>query len=376
MILRINNMEDISIFNVDAITTKSISDDELKMNLESSLKSILRKEFPGNPQKQYVKVKRTEFNFACPFCGDSATDAHKKRAHILLDGKFKGLFKCFNCGKSMEIGKFFKAFGTDFDLSTNDKLIEMGNEIGHRRDEMIENGLDLIIDIDAVKEYSINIEDLKHRTGFQEISTANKNEAFFYLIGRNQFLFSNYLYDPGKRNLVVLNKLDNDHIVGYQLRDLTGNRQAKYLSYTLDRIHKEIMNDNVEVPENLNALSLMFNIFNVNVRKPIIITEGPMDSFLVNNAIASAGANKDVPLKFQFYYLYDDDETGRKHAIEKISEGKHVFLWNKLKAAYNLPQKKKWDVNDVINYLAERGIKTRINWYEYFSNDMFDIIDI
>jgi hypothetical protein len=189
-------------------------------------------------------------------------------------------------------------------------------------------------------------------------------------------MFSNYLYDPGKRNLVVLNKLDNEHIVGYQLRDLTGNRQAKYLSYTLDRIHKEIMNDNVEVPENLNALSLMFNIFNVNVRKPIIITEGPMDSFLVNNAIASAGANKDVPLRFQFYYLYDDDETGRKHAIEKITEGKHVFLWNKLKATYNLPQKKKWDVNDVVNYLAEKGIKTRINWYEYFSNDMFDIIDI
>ena len=368
-------MNDISIFNTDVITTKEISDSELKGNLEDSLHSILRREFPNNPQKQYLKVKRSEFQFACPFCGDSATDNNKKRAHILLDGKFKGLFKCFNCGKSMDIGKFFKSFNTEFDISTTEKLIELGNNT-HRKDEMIENGIDMIVDLSQVEEYAVEIEDLMRITGFVEIGASNKNEAYYYLLNRCQFGFNNYLYDPNGHNLIVLNRVGESKIVGFQMRDLSGHRMAKYLSYNLDRIHKEIFHDNVEVPKHINDLSLMFNIFNINVRKQIIITEGPMDAFLLHNAVASTGANKNIPLKLNFCYLYDDDETGRKHAIEKISSGSYVFLWTKFKNEYGLPNRKKWDVNDVIIYLNSINKNTKINWYNYFSNDDFDILDI
>ena len=365
---------DISIFNTEAISTKNISDSELKDNIENSLRNILRHEFPNNSQKQNLKVKRSEFQFACPFCGDSATDNNKKRAHILLDGKFKGLFKCFNCGKSMDINKFFKSFGSEFDMSTTERLIELGNNT-HHKDEIIENGIDMLVDLSQVEKYSIDIEDFKRLVGAEEINPTN--EAYYYLTKRCQYRFTNFLYDRNGRNLIVLNKVGDSKIIGFQLRDLTGRRQAKYLSYNLERIHKEILKDNVEVPKELNDLSLIFNIFNINVRNRIIVTEGPMDAFLVHNAVASAGANKNIPLKLQFCYLYDDDETGRKHAIEKINEGQYVFMWDKLKSDLGIPDKKKWDVNDIIVYLnsTNRG-NIKIPWSNYFSNDMFDIINI
>lgn len=364
-------MEDISIFNTSAITSREISDDELKGNLEISLNRILKKEFPNNLRKQYVKVKRDEFQFACPFCGDSASDSSKKRAHILLEGKFKGLFKCFNCGKSMDVRTFFKSFNIDFDMSTTDKLIEM-SETPRAKDTSIDNGIDMIVDISEVEKYGAKIEDLKNLCGFVEISSLNKNEGYYYLVRRCQFNFSNFLYDPKDRNLIVMNRVGQDRVIGFQKRDLSGKRDAKYLSYNLASIHKDFLKDSIEVPENLNKVSLIFNLFNVNIRKNIIVTEGPMDAFLIDNAVASAGAGKTIPLNLNFYYLYDDDQTGRKHAVEQISSGHYVFLWSRLKNELSLPDRKKWDVNDVIVYLGNKSPM----WNNYFSNDSFDILDI
>lgn len=365
-------MEDISIFNTSAITSREVSDDELKGNLEYSLVNILKKEFPNNPRKQDLRVKRDEFQFACPFCGDSASDSNKKRAHILLEGKFKGLFKCFNCGKSMDIRSFFKSFDVDFDMATTDKLIEMGETGRYSKETFVDTGLNMIVDISEIEKFAVDVEQLKRICGFVDISQSNKNEGYYYLVKRCQFNFSNFLYDPAGRNLIVLNRISNGGIIGFQKRDLTGTRKAKYLSYNLARIHKDFLKDDIEIPEKLNNLSLVFNLFNVNISKRIIVTEGPMDAFLLNNAVASAGAGKAIPLNLNFYYLYDDDPTGREHSLSQINSGHYVFLWSRMKEDLGLPERKKWDVNDVIIYLGNKAPQ----WDKYFSNDYFDIVDI
>ena len=136
-----------------------------------------------------------------------------------------------------------------------------------------------------------------------------------------------------------------------------------------------LLKEQREIPSDLDTLSTFFNLLLVNYNRSILVVEGPLDSFLIDNCIATCGATKSIPIDFKFLYLYDDDKTGISKSIEKLKNGNYVFLWSKLKNDLMLPHKSKWDVNDVINYCKENNIK-KPNFLEYFSNDEFDLIDI
>ena len=98
-----------------------------------------------------------------------------------------------------------------------------------------------------------------------------------------------------------------------------------------------------------------------------------MDAFLLPNAVATAGANKHLPVELPFWYMYDSDKTGITHALEKLNEGRKVFLWGKLKTDLGLPNRDKWDVNDVVLWgRSHYGNEFRINWLEYFSDNSLD----
>ena len=131
-----------------------------------------------------------------------------------------------------------------------------------------------------------------------------------------------------------------------------------------------------KVPDELNTISTIFNIYSVNVYNPIIVTEGPMDAFLLPNAIATSGANKALNIELPFWYLYDSDKTGIKHAMEKIQEKKMTFLWGKLKTDLGLPKRDKWDVNDVVLWCNQNKPGYKIEWLKYFSNNPLDMLHL
>ena len=120
---------------------------------------------------------------------------------------------------------------------------------------------------------------------------------------------------------------------------------------------------------------MIFNIFSIDYTKPVTIVEGPMDSFLLKNCIATCGAGKNISLTMETRYLFDDDLTGRKHAIEKLNEGYSVFMWDKLKTELQLPYREKWDINDLVIYCSENNIKIP-NLDKYYSSDNLDSLDI
>ena len=86
-----------------------------------------------------------------------------------------------------------------------------------------------------------------------------------------------------------------------------------------------------------------------------------------------------MSIELPFWYLFDSDDTGLKHAIEKLKEHHKVFLWGKLKEDLGINKTKynkivKWDVNDVIIYAREKyGYEYKIDWYKYFSDNTLDI---
>lgn len=120
---------------------------------------------------------------------------------------------------------------------------------------------------------------------------------------------------------------------------------------------------------------MMFNIFQININSPILVTEGPLDAFFLPNCIATTGANKSLQLDLPFWFVYDSDKTGNEHAIERINQGYHVFLWDKLKKDLGLPKRDKWDISDVIDYCIKNRLQIP-NWRMYFSRDNWDLLDI
>ena len=99
---------------------KDYTEDEFVTEIRTKLQNILKREFPNSPQKQQLKTDPNGFVFACPYCGDSATQQYKKRGHLNLpireesfdssSNKFNYTYKCFNCANFTSIEKFFSDF--------------------------------------------------------------------------------------------------------------------------------------------------------------------------------------------------------------------------------------------------------------------------
>ena len=104
---------------------------------------------------------------------------------------------------------------------------------------------------------------------------------------------------------------------------------------TIEKMRQTMLGDKTPVPETILKLSLIFNIFNVDFAhtsfKPIFVTEGPFDAFLLPNCIALAGAGKNFAMQFPFWYIFDKDDTGNEHAMDKMKQGYNVFLWKKFR---------------------------------------------
>ena len=175
-----------------------------------------------------------------------------------------------------------------------------------------------------------------------------------------------------------------------QIRNLSPKAgQAKYLTMTIDKMRATMLRDNTPVPETIAKLSTVFNIFNVDFSrtsfKPIFVTEGPFDAFLLPNCIALSGANKNFAMQFPFWYIFDRDETGNEHAIEKMKQGYNVFLWQKFMSDFKIPDinpyitsgnRRKWDITDIKKYFRDLKMNPKVPWGRYFSNSILDALNI
>lgn len=368
-----------NIFNFDLSTIdssiKNLSKDEFVSEIKPILEQIVKEHFPGNNSKQNIKVYKDRIAIAAPCCGDSVTRNSLKRGNIILAGKFTGYYKCFNCGTFMRIDKFLSQYNKSCSLDIINYIVDnTNNDYTIKQDSSI----NALFDIDNIESYCVDIDYLVKYLKLEYVDKEHKNNAYYFLIQRNQFNFEKFLYDPILNRLIILNLTPNKKILGLQIRlldKIIKSNEPKYKTYTLTNIYKLLLNNEKEIPDELDSLSMLFNICLVDINKPIIVLEGPLDSFLINNSIATTGANKHLNINLLFYYLYDNDTTGLKNAINKLNVGNHVFLWSKLKNDLNLPKRKKWDWNDVVNYCKTNNIKVP-NPILYFSNSVFDLLDI
>ena len=372
----------------------SDSENTLLDNIEEKVQRILDSKFKKDSfHKRKIDHFHDRINFACPFCGDSLRDPRKKRFNIYLNSLS---CHCFNCNHHSGINSFLKQF--DEELSVEDKIqvheIQQSSKKFERRISSNQSSFAFqLLDKLAIPK-SILFNMLNLTTPYKS------KECSDYLNSRciNIKQWKHFAYNEKSKELYILNINSNDRVIGMQIRQLdTNSKKSRYLTRSLSKIYNNIFKkdisilierllksiengekyiteeDGVEnIQANLDRLSGLFNIMNVDMNKPLTIVEGPIDSLCINNAIALQGATK---LNNYFdeikmvRYLFDNDKVGKEHSLDKIKSNKKVFLWNLYIKKMNIKNKVK-DINDVLKLN-----KFNKEIYEScFSDDEFDVI--
>lgn len=374
----------------------SDNENTLLDNIEEKIQRILNDKFKKDSfHKRQIDHYTDRINFACPFCGDSLRDPRKKRFNIYLNSLS---CHCFNCNHHSGINSFLKQF--DEELSLEDKMqvheIQQTTKKFERRISSNQSSFAFqLLDKLAIPK-SVLFNMLKLNTPYKS------KECSDYLKSRciNIKQWKYFAFNEKSKELYILNINSNDRIIGMQIRQLDPNsKKSRYLTRSLSKIYSDILKkdlsalierllktmdngekyimeeDGIEnIQANLDRLSGLFNIMNVDMNLPLTIVEGPIDSLCINNSIALQGATK---LNNYFddlktvRYLFDNDKVGKEHSLNKIKSNKKIFLWSLYLKKMNIKSKVK-DINDIIQL---NSLNNEV-YESCFSDDEFDVIYI
>jgi predicted RNA-binding Zn-ribbon protein involved in translation (DUF1610 family) len=319
----------------------------------------------SNYEKRTIHPKSGRLNFACPYCGDSHTDTHKKRGNIYID---KLYFKCYNCGKYADVYNFLK----DFDkavLDTDEMLYVKETEASTKK-ESANIDPSYLFDIERLKAVAVDRNLIEEKLNLKRI---DKSSISTYLTKRLQPRMELFSWNQEREQLYIFHLIpDTNLVLGFQIRNFKS--QPKYMTYRLSRIYEMFDKEITEDIEEIDHISTTFGILEANLSIPITVFEGPLDSFLYKNSVATCSTNIDVPVDLStLRYFFDYDKAGRDASIQKLKEGKPVFLWKKFfkEAHIDEPTNKKMDLTDLIVLAKRKGISLpRLS--NYFSNDKYD----
>lgn len=344
----------------------------LYLKIHDVLSKILNETFL-EPSKKNIIVHDDRLQFSCVFCHDSKDNPFKKRGNIYLDTM---MYHCYNggCDTHISLLNFLKTFNRLNDF-TDEELSYIKN-VNNNQSDKHEKYINLKYDIlnlsisNYAIEYGIDKNIIKKEHNLVDINNSNIK---YYLLNRLQKNWDHMLYDEIKNEIYIFNEYDNK-VIGYQKR--TFNKTAKYLTYNYSRIYKMYnlnFNINDDILMKLNILSLLFGIFYIDFNKYITIFEGPFDSFLYPNSVATCSANNKFPFELQnIRYIFDNDETGIKRTIEVLKENKYAFIWEKYLKENNITENIK-DLTDLLLYFKKHPNQKFLHFANYFSNSIYDI---
>jgi len=357
---------------MESKTLSGLSVDRVK----GIVSSALLKFFGNDSQRLKVYQGGNRLNFCCPYCGDSK-DAKKKRGNLYLDTL---TYKCYNggCGVFKNLNQFTRDFEIQSMLSSDEisEIAQISRDSTIRK--KIRNSLDYFF-VENYKDILVEREDLKDKLGLMELKGTYGEK---WLLERNHIPDSKFLWDPSRKNLYLLNLSgDETKVLGLQIRPVAKkNSGSKYYTYKLSGIYKNLLkiidSEIILKAEEVDPISSVFGFSTVDLDSMITTFEGPLDAWLCPNAIALCSINNPFPFDVtNKRWMLDGDSIGRQKAREFLEKGEQVFLWGRFIKDCDLPERSKWDLNDVVNYVRSTGKKIK-RLDNFFSSDKWDIIDI
>ena len=345
--------------------------------IEDLINNVLVKEFPGEHNKHKIYRAGNRLNFSCPYCGDS-NDGRKKRGNFYLDTLS---YKCYNggCGIFKDIYSILKDFSLVGKLEQDEKTEIL--DILHNRKERRKTyygDIDISIFFDEdIKNYIIPRSEFMERMGLEEV---RGSKIEIYLTRRNQVPDQKFAWDKEKQRLYLLNLSRENNILGLQFRNMQqSGGGSKYYTYKLSGIWEKLLgckDENfLDGCRKIDPISSVFNIGTISFNDTITIFEGPMDSFLWKNSVGLCSVENKFPFEMDnLRFWYDWDNAGRAKASELLAEGHLVFNWRKFLTDHGLPTNKKWDLNDLVNFLRSRQLKIK-RFDFYFTDEVLDLKD-
>ena len=349
-------------FSFSLNSNEEVSRDDVNSSIATSVQTILNKSFSG--EKTRIVSYRGRLNFACPYCGDSHGDHYKKRGNVYLANY---MFKCFNCGKTTGVSKFLKDHSIDLKASQTNYIISNTNS-GHVYDKTIDPYF--LYDKEALILVAIDRKTIEEKFGLVPI---DRSKIHVWLSKRLQTEFTKYSWNEKRQQLYIFHMIpETTKVLGYQIRNFI--TYPKYMTFKLSKIYEQLGYEITDELIEIDKISSSFGILNLELSKPITVFEGPLDSFLFKNSVATCGDKNDFPMDTEnVRFFYDYDEAGRKCSIQKMQEGKKVFLWKKFLHDAKIPEStKKLDLSDILVYAKRKGI-TLPKFNEYFSDSRYDL---
>jgi hypothetical protein len=349
------------------LSNETVTAQSLLAKTRSSLQLILNRRF-SNSEKREVYDKHGRLNFACPYCGDSHEDSRKKRGNLYYGASF--YYKCYNCNKYRSIDQFLK----DFSETLNADEIVLAREM-EKKEISGKIAIDpmLFLDKANLMRYAIDREVIEEK---QNLVPLDRSKIYIYLQKRLQPVMGRFSWNEEKQQLYIFHLIpDTNKVLGFQIRNFKST--PKYLTFKLSKIYENLK---MEIPDEvyeIDDISTTFGILSIDMSQPVTVFEGPLDSFLMKNSVATCSSGIDFPINLgTLRYMYDYDRAGREASLKKAGDGKPVFLWKKLLTDVGITEPvKKMDLTDLLVYCKRKGVKLP-KLSEYFSRDKYDIYHI
>lgn len=277
--------------------------------------------------EMFKKRNDYSWNFRCPICGDSKKNSKKSRGYILKRDNSL-YFYCHNCNTNMPFHKFLKFMDPnlyqEYQLESLNDWKE-ANPLPKKQfvSNLSKTEVDLpsiynLEDSHVAKKYCLNRQIPKKF--FSDIYYAADFKQFISEVEPN---VEKGLKEQEGRIVFPL-RSEKNILQGFQGRALYSS-PVKYITIRLTG--SEIK---------------MFGLERVDPQKPIRVVEGPIDSFFVENCIASTDATlynvpaklkKDTSLDVQdadYIFIYDNEPRNsqiNKNISKTIDLGYKVFIW-------------------------------------------------
>jgi len=276
---------------------------------------------------KFTQKKENLYNFRCPLCGDSQKNKVKARGYI-YEKKNNYFFMCHNCGASTSFYNFLEKVDTGLlkeyalERYKHDESRNISNTkpdfSGFKTEKPIFKKSLGIPSIASLPTGHFARDYVGHRKipdrAFDSLYFADDFKAFVDGLGFNQ-LGQERLIEGDKRLVIPFYDRDKN-LIAFQGRAL-GESKLRYITMKLDV-------DSYKV----------FGLDRIDTEQPIYVTEGPIDSLFIKNAVATADSNltsitKVLP-KENVVLIYDNEPRNKeivKQMEKAIDDHYKVVIW-------------------------------------------------
>lgn len=274
--------------------------------------------------QKFTQKKEDLYNFRCPFCGDSQKNVVKARGYIYKK-KNNYFYMCHNCSASTSFYNFLNKVDPTLvkEYALERYKHDPARNIANSKPDFAAFKTQAPVFKKALGIPSIDSLPEAHFAKTYVLSRKLPSESFkelYYAEDFKEFVKSLDIEKEGlvenDKRLVIPFYDENKNLIAFQGRAL-GESKLRYITV---KLHE----DNHKV----------FGLDRINKEKKIYVTEGPIDSLFIDNAVATADANlasitKIFP-KNKVVLVYDNEPRNKdivNHMQKAIREHYNVVIW-------------------------------------------------